>query len=94
VVCGALAAMGIRRLIEAGSARAAIATLDSERPELVCMDLMLPDLSGYELCEGIRARGELERVAVLVVTAIPSITIADASASRLDSQAVDAAGVL
>ncbi|MBP1995503.1 response regulator transcription factor [Paenibacillus eucommiae] len=31
-----------------------IKTLLTEQPELIVLDIMLPDISGYEICEGIR----------------------------------------
>jgi len=40
--------------VEASDGSAAIACLSQSRPHLVCLDLVLPDLSGYEVCEHIR----------------------------------------
>jgi two-component system phosphate regulon response regulator PhoB len=38
-------------------------------PDLVLLDWMLPGLSGIELCRRIRARGETERLPVIMLTA-------------------------
>lgn len=54
------------RIDLAGTGRDAINKLDTFRPELVVLDLMLPDIDGYEVCREIRKRGE---VAVLMLTA-------------------------
>ena len=43
------------RAIAAGDGREALATFRAERPDLVLLDLMLPELSGIEVCRIIRA---------------------------------------
>jgi two-component system, OmpR family, phosphate regulon response regulator PhoB len=39
------------------------------RPDLVLLDVMLPEVSGYEICEGIRTDPSLSQVKVLMMTA-------------------------
>jgi DNA-binding response OmpR family regulator len=53
---------------EAADARSAIALLTSQRPDLVCLDLVLPELSGYELCEFIRRSPALADVPILMIS--------------------------
>src|SRR5205085_7364502 len=55
--------------IEAATGKAALVTLEKLTPELVCLDLMLPELSGYQICERIRATPHLAKVPVLVISA-------------------------
>jgi two-component system, OmpR family, phosphate regulon response regulator PhoB len=38
-------------------------------PDLVLLDVMLPEISGYEICEGIRLDPSLSDVKVLMMTA-------------------------
>jgi DNA-binding response OmpR family regulator len=38
-------------------------------PDLVLLDVMLPEVSGYEICEGIRTDPSLADVKVLMMTA-------------------------
>jgi two-component system, OmpR family, phosphate regulon response regulator PhoB len=38
-------------------------------PDLVLLDVMLPDVSGYEICESIRGDTSLSEVKVLMMTA-------------------------
>lgn len=38
-------------------------------PDLVLLDVMLPDVSGYEICQGVRLDPELEDVKILMMTA-------------------------
>lgn len=40
---------------EAASGREALAAMQADPPELVLLDVYLPDISGYELCRDIRA---------------------------------------
>jgi CheY-like chemotaxis protein len=54
---------------EAADARAAIDLLLRHRPDLVCLDLVLPELSGYDLCEFIRRSPLLHDVPVLMMSA-------------------------
>ncbi|HXX29264.1 MAG TPA: response regulator [Myxococcaceae bacterium] len=38
-------------------------------PDLVCLDLMLPELSGYEVCEYMRSEAKLRAVPILIMSA-------------------------
>lgn len=42
----------------------------TEMPDLVLLDVMMPDLSGYEVCRAIRARPETQMLPVVMVTAL------------------------
>ncbi|MFL5454787.1 MAG: response regulator [Myxococcales bacterium] len=55
---------------EAGDGWTALRMLDvPPRPNLVCVDIVLPGISGLELCEKIRSDPMLHRTAILVITA-------------------------
>jgi DNA-binding response OmpR family regulator len=54
---------------EVGSGRAALAHCAVSVPDLVCLDLMLPELSGYKVCEALRGNPATREVLVLVITA-------------------------
>ncbi len=43
------------------------------RPDLVLLDIMLPDISGYEIIEAVRADASLREVRVLMMTARGSV---------------------
>jgi two-component system, OmpR family, response regulator len=49
---------------------AAIERLDrGEQPDLVCLDLMLPQVSGFDVCEHMRRSEALKSVPVLIMSA-------------------------
>ena len=54
---------------EAGDVKTAIKKLDAARPGLLCIDIMLPEASGYDVCEHVRATPALKDVPILVVSA-------------------------
>ena len=51
----------------------ALSAIRSERPDLVLLDVMLPDISGYEVVEKLRADPGLSGVRILLMTARGSI---------------------
>jgi len=48
---------------------AALDALDEARPDLVVLDVMLPQTSGYEVCQHIRERADLCDIKVLMMSA-------------------------
>ncbi|HEX3512232.1 MAG TPA: response regulator transcription factor [Solirubrobacteraceae bacterium] len=51
----------------AADGREAIRALDSQRPDAIVLDVLMPDLDGLEVCRRIRATGD--RIPVLMLTA-------------------------
>ena len=54
------------RVVQAADGLAALNAVEQETPDLVVLDLMLPDMTGYEVCRRIR---ELSSVPVIMLTA-------------------------
>ena len=54
----------------AGSGEEALEAIDKVHPDLVLLDVMLPGLSGFDVCRMIRERGDLSDVRVILVTAL------------------------
>ena len=46
-----------------------LAEMRRQRPDLVILDLMLPDLSGYEVCQEARRTPDLAETPIIVLTA-------------------------
>ena len=55
--------------MEAEDGEQALKLLQRERPNLVILDLMLPGLSGMELCKLLRQRSETAKLPILMLTA-------------------------
>lgn len=54
---------------EAADGRAAMVALSKARPTLLCIDVMLPETSGYDVCEHVRASPTLKGLPILVMSA-------------------------
>lgn len=52
---------------EAGNGLEALTLWKSDRPDLICLDIMMPEMDGYEVCRRIRAAND--RVPVLFLSA-------------------------
>ncbi|MBC7179808.1 MAG: response regulator [Roseovarius sp.] len=57
------------RLRRVATGNAALAAMAEDRPDLVVLDVMLPERSGYEICQMIRADAALKGIKVLMMTA-------------------------
>ena len=80
-----LAAKGYRTCT-AASGPEALAALEAERPDLVLLDVMMPGMSGYEVCQAIRANPAHSMLPVVLVTALDP---AQERAKGLDAGADD-----
>src|SRR4051794_16679890 len=54
---------------EAGSGADALRIAKSEQPDLVLLDVNLPDLNGFEVCRRLKAEPATARIPVLHITA-------------------------
>jgi PAS domain S-box-containing protein len=59
-----------RRVTEAENGRVALEKLEEAIPDLVLLDLIMPEMDGFEFLEAMRARPELAGVPVVVLTAM------------------------
>lgn len=57
------------KVLEAENGEEALKLVQRDRPNLVILDLMLPGLSGLELCRILRDRADTARVPILMLTA-------------------------
>ena len=49
--------------------KSALAAIALERPDLVVLDIMLPDLDGFEICRAIKENPETSSLPVIILTA-------------------------
>jgi len=54
------------RVLTANNGKAALDAFDKETPELVLLDIMMPDVDGYTMCQRIR---EFSQIPIIMVTA-------------------------
>lgn len=74
------------RLLFARDGQRALALADSERPDLILLDVMMPEMSGYDVCRQLKATRSTAHIPVIFVTALSQV--AD-EAQGLEAGAVD-----
>jgi len=57
-------------VVTAHNGQVGVTRTKEEKPDLVVMDLMMPEMNGFEACSEIKADPELAHTPVLVLTAI------------------------
>ncbi len=57
-------------VLEAENGRHALELLDSFLPDLILMDLMMPEMNGWELFDALQKRAELAAIPVAVLSAV------------------------
>ncbi len=70
---------------EAGSGQQALTLVAENRPDVVVLDVLLPDISGFEVARRLRADARFSRLPILHLSA--SFTDPDSQAAGLDSGA-------
>ncbi len=57
------------QVAEAQNGKVGLAKLDEATPALILLDLMMPEMDGFEFMEALLRRKERERIPVIVITA-------------------------
>jgi two-component system phosphate regulon response regulator PhoB len=52
-----------------GNAETCLEKIKKKKPDLIVLDIMLPGMSGLDLCRKIRASDELNNIAIILLTA-------------------------
>ncbi len=55
------------------SGNEALLVLKEQRPDLILLDIMLPDISGLEVLKEIKSENSLKNIPVIVLTALPEV---------------------
>ncbi len=58
------------RAITALSVKEAMTILQKSRPDLILLDLLMPEISGFDFLEKVRLQNELSDIPVIVVSAL------------------------
>ena len=56
-------------IVEAEDGDQALAKIESEKPDLVILDVMMPGHTGFEVCEKVKQDANLKNTIVLILTA-------------------------
>lgn len=74
------------KLLTAKSGADALKIIRGSRPELVLLDIMMPGMDGYEVCEQVRADPEIKDVPILLLSALDD---SDSKVRGFEAGAVD-----
>lgn len=74
------------QVIEARNAAEALALLELTRPDIILLDVIMPDMDGYELCRRLKADPRTTDIPVIFLT---GLTEAEDEARGLEAGAVD-----
>lgn len=58
------------RTIAASDGRQALALVESEKPDLILLDIMMPKMSGYEVCKKLKSDPATKEIPVIMITAL------------------------
>jgi len=61
------------RLLFAKDGAKALEMVERERPNLILLDVMMPGMTGYEVCQALKTQPELEAIPVIFVTALADV---------------------
>ncbi len=57
------------QVLTADHGEAAIQLADTETPDLILLDVMLPERSGFEVCQHLRTLPHLQKIKIILLTA-------------------------
>lgn len=57
------------KLAAAGSGKQALEFIEKKKPDLILLDIMMPEMNGYEVCERLKADPGTEKIPVIFLTA-------------------------
>jgi DNA-binding response OmpR family regulator len=66
-----LTTIGGCTVTEASSGRDALDKFETQHPDIVVLDVMLPDVEGAEICRRVRTSPASEKITIVTVTALP-----------------------
>jgi pilus assembly protein CpaE len=72
VISVALKSVGYE-VFMAQSGAAALENIGSVNPSLAILDVMMPDMDGYELCRRLRARPDTAKIPIIILTALTAL---------------------
>jgi len=58
------------QVLQAENGRKALTMIENERPDVVLLDVLMPELDGFEVCRRMKANSEVAQIPVLFVTVL------------------------
>ena len=77
------------QMVGAQTGKGAVDLCRREKPDLIILDIMLPDSNGLDICKGLRAHPELAHIPVIFLTARASETASGALSARTATAAAN-----
>ena len=68
-----LSEAGYENILMARSGSKALAVIDEKKPDLIILDIMMPDISGYEVCKALHQNEKTSDIPIIMVTAKTSV---------------------
>src|SRR5947209_17669541 len=62
------------KTVASQTGKGAVELCRRERPDLLILDIMLPDSDGLDICKGVRSHAELAHIPIILLTARASET--------------------
>jgi len=62
------------RLLTATSGREALALVNEAKPDLILLDVMMPEMDGYEMCRRLKAEPATRDIPVIFITAVDDLS--------------------
>jgi len=56
-------------VLETGNGLEALSLTEKEKPDLIILDIMLPDMSGYEVCRKIKSNEDTKNIIIVILSA-------------------------
>jgi len=60
-------------ILQAEGGRAGIEVAEQERPDLILLDVMMPEINGFEVCRQLKANEETSGIPIIMVTALREV---------------------
>lgn len=56
-------------ILTASNGREGLETIEEEKPDLVFLDVMMPEMNGFQVCQEVKSNSELQSIYIIMLTA-------------------------
>jgi signal transduction histidine kinase len=72
-ILGSLLSQNNYLVIAAQNGQQALEYFDKQHPEIILLDIMMPDMDGFEVCRRLKSKDETKNIPILFITALNDI---------------------